>query len=48
VRTGDHVVRTGELAGPSPRGGPPSHLYRLGPAWADGPPLRRPRDSEGR
>lgn len=43
-----HVVGTGERADPGPRGGRPPELYRVGLAWSDGPPLRRPRDSEGR
>jgi 8-oxo-dGTP diphosphatase len=41
---GSHVVGTGGYAVSSTRGGRPPELYRVGPGWADGPPLRRPRN----
>lgn len=37
-----YVEPTGRRAPASPRGGRPPELYRAGPAWKQGPPLRRP------
>ena len=38
-----YVEPTGERASSSPLGGRPPELYRAGPAWTQGPPIRRPR-----
>lgn len=46
-----YIESTGLRAVPRPKGGRPPELYRAGPAWIDGPPIRRPRTSgptEGR
>jgi len=40
-----HVVGTGDYAFSTTRGGRPPELYRVGQGWADGPPLRRPRNT---
>jgi 8-oxo-dGTP diphosphatase len=46
-----YIESTGLHGVSRPRGGRPPELYRAGPAWIDGPPIRRPRASgstEGR
>lgn len=40
-----YVEATGARASSSPRGGRPPELYRVGPAWKDGSPIRRARRS---
>jgi 8-oxo-dGTP diphosphatase len=37
------VEPTGERTAPSPRGGRPPELFRAGPAWSHGSPVRRSR-----
>lgn len=46
-----YIQPTGLHGVSSPKGGRPPELYHPGPAWIDGPPIRRPRASgspEGR
>lgn len=40
-----YIESTGLHAVSGPKGGRPPELYRAGPAWIDGPPIRRPRAS---
>jgi 8-oxo-dGTP diphosphatase len=37
------VIPTGNRARPGPAGGKPAELYRAGPAWSHGGPIRRPQ-----
>ncbi len=45
---GGWLLPTGQRLAPGSEGGKPAELFRAGPAWKAGGPLRRPRQKAGR